>query len=146
MRDWPILALKEEEHGRFSTKRCYCSAEFAVKNLAFLQQHSIRAMVNVTGGKNCNDIALAIDAVRLCEADAPALVVIVASDSDFAPLAMHLRDLPEKPLALDLRAYESDMLTVDEAAAHLAFGAILGGWTPGSFSTAAVSADRADTA
>jgi len=86
------LVLKEEEHGRFSTKRCYCSADFAVKNLAFLQQHAIRAMVNVTAGKNCNDIALAIDAVRLCEADAPALVVIVASDSDFAPLAMHLRD------------------------------------------------------
>ena len=86
------LALKEEEHGRFSTKRCYCNAEFAVRNLAFLQQHSIRAMVNVTAGKNCNDIALAIDAVRLCETDAPALVVIVASDSDFAPLAMHLRD------------------------------------------------------
>jgi hypothetical protein len=86
------LALKEEEHGRFSTKRCYCSADFAVKNLAFLQRHSIRAMVNVTAGKNCNDIALAIDAVRLCEEGAPALVVIVASDSDFAPLAMHLRD------------------------------------------------------
>lgn len=86
------LALKEEEHGRFSTKRCYCSADFAVKNLAFLQRHSIRAMVNVTDGKNCNDIALAIDAVRLCEDDAPGLVVIVASDSDFAPLAMHLRD------------------------------------------------------
>jgi len=86
------LALKEEEHGRFSTKRCYCSAEFALRNLGFLQQHSIRAMVNVTAGKNCNDIALAIDAVRLCEDEAPALVVIVASDSDFAPLAMHLRD------------------------------------------------------
>lgn len=86
------LVLKEEEHGRFSTKRCYCSADFAAKNLAFLQRHAIRAMVNVTAGKNCNDIALAIDAVRLCEGGAPGLVVIVASDSDFAPLAMHLRD------------------------------------------------------
>ena len=86
------LALKEGEHGRFSTKRCYCSADFALKNLPFLQRHSIRPMVNVTAGKNCNDIALAIDAVRLCEQEAPALVVIVASDTDFAPLAMHLRD------------------------------------------------------
>jgi len=86
------LLLKEEEHGRFATKRCYCSADFAVKNLAFLQRHSIRAMVNVTSGKNCNDIALAIDAVRLCEKEAPGVVVIVASDSDFAPLAMHLRE------------------------------------------------------
>ena len=30
------LALKEEEHGRFSTKRCYCSAEFALRHLGFL--------------------------------------------------------------------------------------------------------------
>ena len=43
-------------------------------------------------GKNCSDIALAIDAVLLCEREAPAVVVIVGSDSDFAPLVMHLRD------------------------------------------------------
>ena len=43
-------------------------------------------------GKNCSDIALAIDAVQLCEREAPAVVVIVGSDSDFAPLVMHLRD------------------------------------------------------
>ena len=86
------LALKQELHGAIHVKRCYCSADFAVKNLAFLKEHSIRAMVNVTAGKNCTDIALAIDAVQLCEREAAEVVVIVASDSDFAPLVMHLRD------------------------------------------------------
>ena len=86
------LAMKQSLHGAIHVKRCYCSAEFAVKNLALLKQHSIRPMVNATAGKNCSDIALAIDAVQLCEREAPAVVVIVGSDSDFAPLVMHLRD------------------------------------------------------
>jgi NYN domain len=86
------LAMKQELHGAIHVKRCYCSADFAVKNLAFLKEHSIRAMVNVTAGKNCTDIALAIDAVQLCEYEPARVVVIVASDSDFAPLVMHLRD------------------------------------------------------
>ena len=73
------LDLKEREHGPFHVKRCYCSAEFALRNLPFLQRRSIRAMVNVTAGKNCNDIALAIDAVLLCQPEAPSLVVIVGS-------------------------------------------------------------------
>jgi len=86
------LARKQALHGPMHVKRCYCSAEFAVKNLAMLRKHSIRPMVNATAGKNCTDIALAIDAVLLCERDPPAVVVIVGSDSDFAPLVMHLRD------------------------------------------------------
>jgi uncharacterized LabA/DUF88 family protein len=86
------LALKQALHGAIHVKRCYCSADFAVKNLAFLKQHSIRPMVNATAGKNCTDIALAIDAVQLCEREVPVVVVIIGSDSDFAPLVMHLRD------------------------------------------------------
>jgi hypothetical protein len=86
------LALKQSLHGAVHVKRCYCSADFAVKNLAMLKQLSIRPMVNATAGKNCNDIALAIDAVQLCEREPAAVVVIVGSDSDFAPLVMHLRD------------------------------------------------------
>ncbi|MCE9658635.1 MAG: NYN domain-containing protein [Burkholderiales bacterium] len=86
------LAMKQALHGPIHVKRCYCSADFAVKNLAFLKENSIRAMVNVTAGKNCTDIALAIDAVQLCEYEVPTVVVIIGSDSDFAPLVMHLRD------------------------------------------------------
>ena len=87
------LFLKQDAHGAIHVRRCYCSADFAAKNLEFLREHSIRAMVNATAGKNCTDIALAVDAVQLCSRDCPAVVVIVASDSDFAPLAIHLREL-----------------------------------------------------
>ena len=87
------LQQKIEAHGAVHLRRCYCSADFAVKNLEFLKEHSIRAMVNATAGKNCTDIALAIDAVVLCARDVPAVVVIVGSDSDFAPLVLHLREL-----------------------------------------------------
>jgi NYN domain len=87
------LSLKQDQHGAVHVRRCYCSADFAVKNLEFLKAHSIRAMVNATSGKNCTDIALAVDAVQLCLTECPAVVVIVASDSDFAPLAIHLREL-----------------------------------------------------
>lgn len=86
------LAIKQALHGAIHVKRCYCSADFAVKNLAFLKENSIRAMVNMTAGKNCTDIALAIDAVQLCEREVPAVVVIIGSDSDFAPLVLYLRD------------------------------------------------------
>ncbi|MGZ5235972.1 MAG: NYN domain-containing protein [Caldimonas sp.] len=87
------LLLKQESLGAIHVRRCYCGADFAAKNLEFLRQHSIRAMVNATAGKNCTDIALAVDAVQLCNHDRPEVVVIVASDSDFAPLAIHLREL-----------------------------------------------------
>ena len=87
------LAMKRDEHGALHVRRCYCTPDFALKNLDFLKQHSIRAMVNATAGKNCTDIALAVDAVQLCAVDCPKVVVIVASDSDFAPLAIHLREL-----------------------------------------------------
>jgi uncharacterized protein (TIGR00288 family) len=86
------LDLKTAQHGSIHIKRCYCSADFAVKNLEFLKERGIRPMVNATSGKNCTDIALAIDAVELCGRDRPGVVVVVASDSDFAPLVMHLRE------------------------------------------------------
>jgi hypothetical protein len=87
------LQLKIEAHGAVHLRRCYCSADFALKNLEFLREHSMRAMVNATAGKNCTDIALAVDAVQLCAESVPGVVVIVASDSDFAPLVLHLREL-----------------------------------------------------
>jgi hypothetical protein len=87
------LQLKIESLVAVHVRRCYCSADFAVKNLEFLKEHSIRAMVNATAGKNCTDIALAVDAVQLCSGERPSVVVIVASDSDFAPLVLHLREL-----------------------------------------------------
>ncbi len=86
------IELIKTRHGAIHIRRCYCSAEFATRNLAFLREHGIRPMVNATSGKNCTDIALAIDAVELCGDETPGVVVIVASDSDFAPLVIHLRE------------------------------------------------------
>nr|WP_329688308.1 NYN domain-containing protein [Caldimonas sp.] len=86
------IELVKTRHGAIHVRRCYCSAEFATKNLGFLKENGIRAMVNATSGKNCTDIALAIDAVELCGAEPPTVVVIVASDSDFAPLVIRLRE------------------------------------------------------
>lgn len=87
------LAMKLASLGALHVRRCYCTAEFAKTQQAFLKKHSLRAMVNTTAGKNCTDIALAVDATQMAALDRPSVVVIVASDSDFAPLVMHLRDL-----------------------------------------------------
>lgn len=87
------LTMKLASLGALHVRRCYCTAEFAKTQQAFLKKHSLRAMVNTTAGKNCTDIALAVDATQMAALDRPAVVVIVASDSDFAPLVMHLRDL-----------------------------------------------------
>jgi uncharacterized protein (TIGR00288 family) len=80
------------EQGAIHVRRAYCTAESAQKNLALFKRHSIRPMVNLSAGKNSTDIALAIDALDLVLAERPALVVIVSSDSDFAPLVIRLRE------------------------------------------------------
>jgi hypothetical protein len=49
-------------------------------------------MVNLALGKNCTDIALAVDAMDLVVAERPDVVVLVSSDSDFAPLVIRLRE------------------------------------------------------
>jgi hypothetical protein len=49
-------------------------------------------MVNLSAGKNSTDIALAVDALDLVLAERPDVVVLVSSDSDFAPLVIRLRE------------------------------------------------------
>jgi len=49
-------------------------------------------MVNLSAGKNSTDIALAVDAMDLVIAERPDVVVLVSSDSDFAPLVGRLRE------------------------------------------------------
>jgi uncharacterized protein (TIGR00288 family) len=80
------------EHGAVHVRRAYCTAETAVKQLKLFKALSIRPIVNVSAGKNCTDIALAVDAIDLVLAERPDVVVIVSSDSDFAPLVMRLRE------------------------------------------------------
>lgn len=80
------------EHGAAHVRRAYCTPEAALKQLALFKRLSIRPMVNLAQGKNCTDIALAIDAMDLVAAERPDVVVLVSSDSDFAPLVVRLRE------------------------------------------------------
>ncbi len=84
------LVLKQ--HGGLHVRRAYCTAEGAVKHQAVFRRLSIKPMVNLSTGKNSTDIALAVDAIDLVLAERPDVVVIVSSDSDFAPLVQRLRE------------------------------------------------------
>ena len=80
------------EHGAIHVRRAYCTAESALANLKLFKAHSIRPIVNLSTGKNSTDISLAVDAMDLVLAERPQVVVIVSSDSDFAPLVIRLRE------------------------------------------------------
>jgi uncharacterized protein (TIGR00288 family) len=81
-----------DDHGAIHVRRAYCTAESALKNLQLFKRLSIRPIVNLSTGKNSTDIALAVDALDLVVAERPDVVVIVSSDSDFAPLVIRLRE------------------------------------------------------
>ena len=80
------------EYGAIHVRRAYCNAEMAVKHQALFKQLSVRPMVNISAGKNSTDIALAVDALDMVIAERPDVVVLVSSDSDFAPLVIRLRE------------------------------------------------------
>lgn len=80
------------EEGAVHVRRAYCNAETALKHHALFKRWSMRPMVNLSAGKNSTDIALAVDAIDLAVAERPDLVVLVSSDSDFAPLVIRLRE------------------------------------------------------
>ena len=80
------------EHGAVHLRRAYCTAEKALQNQALFKSLLIRPVVNLSLGKNANDIALAVDAIDLVLTEKPDVVVIASSDSDFAPLVMRLRE------------------------------------------------------
>jgi uncharacterized protein (TIGR00288 family) len=86
------VAKVMDQHGAIHVRRAYCTAESAVKQLALFKRLSIRPSVNISTGKNSTDIALAVDAIDLVIAERPDVVVIVSSDSDFAPLVIRLRE------------------------------------------------------
>lgn len=81
-----------EDLGAIHVRRAYCNAEMAVNRQALFKRLSIRPMVNLSAGKNSTDIALAVDAIDLVIAERPDVVVLVSSDSDFAPLVIRLRE------------------------------------------------------
>jgi uncharacterized protein (TIGR00288 family) len=80
------------EYGALHVRRAYCNAEAAVKHQSLFKRLLVRPMVNLSTGKNSTDIALAVDAIDLVAAERPHVVVLVSSDSDFAPLVIRLRE------------------------------------------------------
>lgn len=86
------VAWAHQHHGGPHVRRAYCTAESAVRQQAMFKRLGIRPMVNLAAGKNSTDIALAIDAIDLATSERPEVMIIVSSDSDFAPLVVRLRE------------------------------------------------------
>ena len=80
------------QYGSIHIRRAYCGIEKAMTHQALFKRLLVRPMVNLSAGKNSTDIALAVDAMDLAVAERPDVVVLVSSDSDFAPLVIRLRE------------------------------------------------------
>jgi uncharacterized protein (TIGR00288 family) len=80
------------QYGSIHIRRAYCGMEKALTHQALFKRLLVRPMVNLSAGKNSTDIALAVDAMELAVSERPDVVVLVSSDSDFAPLVIRLRE------------------------------------------------------
>lgn len=80
------------QYGAIHIRRAYCGMEKAMTHQALFKRLLVRPMVNLATGKNSTDIALAVDAMELAISERPHVVVLVSSDSDFAPLVIRLRE------------------------------------------------------
>jgi uncharacterized protein (TIGR00288 family) len=80
------------EHGAIHVRRAYCNAEKALQMQLLFKRLLVRPMVNLSTGKNSTDIALAADAMDMVISERPDVIVLVSSDSDFAPLVIRLRE------------------------------------------------------
>lgn len=83
-------------HGRVVVKRAYGNwKKEALKNWeSELKRLAIKAeqQFDYVSGKNATDIALVIDAINLLHKEIYDAFVIVASDSDYTPLAISLHE------------------------------------------------------
>lgn len=86
------LQMSFKDYEAVHIRRAYCNAEQAQTHQAFLKRLGLRAIVNLAIGKNSTDIALAVDAMDLAITEKPDVIVLVSSDSDFAPLVLRLRE------------------------------------------------------
>lgn len=86
------LNMVFKDYGAAHIRRAYCNAEQALREQSFLKRLGLRAIVNLAIGKNSTDIALAVDAMELAISEKPDVIVLVSSDSDFAPLVLRLRE------------------------------------------------------
>lgn len=96
----PKEAAKILDHvrtlGRICVARAYgnLSGRTAAAWTALIRQHGIvaRHMPSVALGKNASDIGIAVDAVELLLTRDLDAFVLIASDADFTPLAIRLRE------------------------------------------------------
>ncbi|MFG6416862.1 NYN domain-containing protein [Roseateles sp. DC23W] len=86
------LNMVFKDYGAAHIRRAYCNAEQAHHQQAFMKRLGLRAIVNLAIGKNSTDIALAVDAMDIAITEKPDVIVLVSSDSDFAPLVLRLRE------------------------------------------------------
>ncbi len=86
------LNMVFKDYGTAHIRRAYCNAEQAHHQQAFMKRLGLRAIVNLAIGKNSTDIALAADAMDIAITERPDVIVLVSSDSDFAPLVLRLRE------------------------------------------------------
>jgi hypothetical protein len=86
------LQMSFKDYEAVHIRRAYCNAEQAQTHQGFLKRLGLRAIVNLAIGKNSTDIALAVDAMDLAITEKPDVIVLVSSDSDFAPLVLRLRE------------------------------------------------------
>ncbi|MFN3304423.1 MAG: NYN domain-containing protein [Roseateles sp.] len=86
------LNMVFKDYGTAHIRRAYCNAEQAHHSQAFMKRLGLRAIVNLAIGKNSTDIALAADAMDIAINERPDVIVLVSSDSDFAPLVLRLRE------------------------------------------------------
>lgn len=127
------VARTMEDYGAVHVRRAYCNAETAVKQQALLKRLWVRPMVNLAAGKNSTDIALAVDAMDLVIAERPDVVVLVSSDSDFAPLVGRLREKGCRVCGIGQRGKTGDeTVTVYDAFVDLAHQGAGGGARSGA--------------
>lgn len=86
------LQMAFKDYDAVHIRRAYCNAEQAQNHQGFLKRLGLRAIVNLAIGKNSTDIAMAVDAMELAITEKPDVIVLVSSDSDFAPLVLRLRE------------------------------------------------------
>lgn len=86
------LQMCFKDYDAVHIRRAYCNAEQAHHQQAFMKRLGLRAVVNLAIGKNSTDIALAVDAMDIAITEKPDVIVLVSSDSDFAPLVLRLRE------------------------------------------------------
>jgi uncharacterized protein (TIGR00288 family) len=137
------------EHGAVHLRRAYGNAETALKHQGLFKRLSVRPMVNLSAGKNSTDIALAVDAMALAITERPDVVVLVSSDSDFAPLVIRLRETGCRVCGIGQlgKTGEDTMVVYDEFTdiEHQGARAALSAPAPGR-ETAAAKATRAKAA